>query len=170
MARLFDIVFFLYFLTHIPIAMFVDSQAVFPERFYPQKLIDLKNWYCQEFRDPMMMEPPAWFQAFCLCEMFLQFPFFFVAAYAYLKGASKARWIRLPVIIYASHVATTLLAIFHHTLRHDFSKSKYPGPRNMEERLQLCAIYSPFFLVPVMILFDASLNAVYQEPVKAKRG
>ncbi|XP_076453388.1 sigma intracellular receptor 2-like [Babylonia areolata] len=170
MARLLDIVFFIYFLTHIPIAIFVDSQALFPARFYPQQLVDLKNWYCREFRDPMMMDPPPWFRSFCVCEMTVQLPFFFVASYAFFKGAAKARWIRIPLIVYSSHVATTLITIFFHNLTYDFSQSPYPSPRTMEERLTLCSIYSPYFIVPVLSLLDACFSSVYQEQAKAKRG
>lgn len=38
--RFLDVVFFLYFLTHIPIALLFDSQGVFPEQYYP-KLVRL---------------------------------------------------------------------------------------------------------------------------------
>ncbi|KAK7087454.1 hypothetical protein V1264_021505 [Littorina saxatilis] len=149
--------------------MFIDSQAVIPQRYYPQQLVELKNWYCREFRDPMMVDPPGWFRSFVFCEVAVQFPFFFVAAFAYLKGAAKARWIRIPAIIYSSHVATTLIAIFFHTLTYDFSQSKHPGPRTMDERLTLCGIYSPYFILPVMILLDACFSSAYREPVnKAK--
>lgn len=50
------------------------------------QLVDTKKWYCREFKDSLMIDPPSWFFAFLLCEVLLQFPFFFVATYAYLKG------------------------------------------------------------------------------------
>lgn len=54
--------------------------------FFLLQLVELKNWYCREFRDPMMVDPPGWFRSFVFCEVAVQFPFFFVAAFAYLKG------------------------------------------------------------------------------------
>jgi len=42
--------------------------------------------YSKAFKDPFVLHPPAWFQAFVYCELFLQFPFFFVASYAFWKG------------------------------------------------------------------------------------
>lgn len=53
------------------------------------QLKDLLQWYAQEFRDPMVLDPPQWFQSFIFCEAFIQMPFFPVAAYAFLKGRFK---------------------------------------------------------------------------------
>lgn len=167
--RFLDVVFFLYFLTHIPIALLFDSQGVFPEQYYPKLLVDTKKWYCREFKDSLMIDPPSWFFAFLLCEVLLQFPFFFVATYAYLKGAAKSTWIRIPVIIYSSHVVTTLIAIFYHMLTSDFTNSKYPGPATMKERLTLMSIYSPYFIIPLLNLCDACFSSAYKEGKKIKR-
>ncbi|KAK7494025.1 hypothetical protein BaRGS_00014683 [Batillaria attramentaria] len=168
MQRFLDVVFFLYYLTHVPIALFVDSQAVFPQKYYPEQLVNLKNWYCREFRDPMMVDPPPWFCSFCLCEVFIQFPFFFVGIYAYFKGAAKAKWIRIPVIIYSTHVATTLITIFYHTLTYDFSASPYPAPRNLSERLTLLGFYAPYLIIPLLNLLDACFSSAYREQGKVK--
>lgn len=50
------------------------------------QLRNLLHWYAAEFKDPMMMDPPAWFKSFVFCEALVQLPFFPVAAYAFLKG------------------------------------------------------------------------------------
>ncbi|KFV53910.1 Transmembrane protein 97, partial [Tyto alba] len=63
-------------------------------------LAELLQWYAATFRDPLMLQPPAWFKAFMYCEAFLQMPFFLVAVYAFLKGG--CRWIRTPAIIYST--------------------------------------------------------------------
>lgn len=169
MQRFLDVVFFLYYLTHIPIALFVDFQSVVPQEYYPAPLVNLKTWYCREFRDPLMMDPPAWFKTFCLCEVFVQFPFFFVGLYAYAKGAAKAKWIRIPAIIYSTHVATTLITIFYHTLTYDFSGSPHPGPRNLAERFTLLSVYSPYLIVPLLNLADACFSSAYVESEKVKK-
>ena len=56
--------------------------------FFFSQLRTVKEWYCREFRDAMMADPPSWFQSLVLCEMFLQMPFFFVASYGFFKGNS----------------------------------------------------------------------------------
>lgn len=108
--RVLEIIFFLYFATHIPITLFIDLQALLPEHVYPQQvgvtnsrivffltllcadcftsvqLKDVLRWYSEEFKDPMVVDPPEWFKSFIFCEAFLQLPFFPIAAYAFLKG------------------------------------------------------------------------------------
>lgn len=170
MQRWQDVVFFVYYLTSVPIAFFVDLQAVLPEEMYPKQLVNLKNWYCREFRDPMMVDPPPWFHSFCLCEIFLQLPFYFVGIYAYYKGAAKAKWVRIPAIMYSTHVVTTLITIFYHTLVYDFSHSLHPAPRNFHERLILLSIYSPYLVIPALNLLDACFSSAYREQEKRKRG
>ncbi|XP_013416577.1 sigma intracellular receptor 2 isoform X1 [Lingula anatina] len=150
MPRVLEWIFFLYFVVHIPIGILFDSQAVYPGWMYPTFVKDAVSWYGKTMKDPMMLEPPAWYQAFCMCEQFLQLPFFFAAAYAFYKG--NCGWVRMPAIIYSAHVVTTLVAILYHIAMHDFSQSKYPGPSTMMERLTLISIYLPFFVIPLLLL------------------
>ena len=51
-----------------------------------RQLKDLLRWYAEEFKDPMVVDPPTWFKSFILCEALVQLPFFPVAAYAFFKG------------------------------------------------------------------------------------
>ncbi|CAM4669015.1 sigma intracellular receptor 2 [Caretta caretta] len=161
-------VFALYFLTHIPITLLIDLQALVPGAgIHPQSLTELLKWYAVTFKDPMMLEPPAWFKSFVYCEAFLQMPFFPIAAYAFLKGGCK--WIRTPAIIYSSHVATTVFPILAHILFHDFSTSKHQGPETQQERLALLAIYVPYLLIPVLILFTMLYSPQYKQVEKRKK-
>lgn len=162
-TKLLDWIFFFYFLSHIPITIFVDSQAVIPKEFYPQPCQDMISWYCRSFKDPMMVEPPGWFKSFCVCELIFQLPFFFPAVYAFWKGSAKCKWIRIPAMVYGAHVTTTVIPIITHILFHDFSTSKHPGPESMDERLQLTAIYFPYLLIPILILLHTLFNGVFRE-------
>ena len=54
--------------------------------FFYLQAVDLVEWYCEEFKDALMAEPPVWFKSFVACELTMQFPFFFVACYAFWKG------------------------------------------------------------------------------------
>uniref|UniRef100_A0A8C8BGF9 Transmembrane protein 97 n=1 Tax=Otus sunia TaxID=257818 RepID=A0A8C8BGF9_9STRI len=75
--------FGLYFLSHIPVTLLVDLPLLLPDGLRPRELLE---WYTATFRDPLMLQPPAWFKAFMYCEAVLQLPFFPVAVYAFLKG------------------------------------------------------------------------------------
>ncbi|XP_045173149.2 sigma intracellular receptor 2-like [Mercenaria mercenaria] len=169
MERFIDIIYLLYFASHIPVAMFIDSQAVLPRWIYPKPAVDLVDWYMVEFGDSMMKGTQAWFQSFIVCEILLQFPFFFVALYAFWKGVSKNRWIRIPLIVYSTHVTTVLICIYHHLFLHDFSKDDLPGPKTTRDRVILGLIYFPYFIVPVMLLIDALFSSVYRtEPTQTR--
>lgn len=166
MERFIDWLFLLYFASHIPISLMFDSQTVLPRWIFPKPLVDTLDWYTVHLRDPMMAEAPAWYHSFCLCEVFFQFPFFFVATYAFWKGISKCRWVRLPLIIYSTHVMTTVIAILYHVNMHDFTSSKHPAPGTPWERIQLSAIYLPYLTIPTAILLDACFSGVYRHKPK----
>lgn len=157
--RALEIIFFLYFATHIPITLFIDLQALLPEHVYPQQLKDVLRWYSEEFKDPMVVDPPEWFKSFIFCEAFLQLPFFPIAAYAFLKGG--CRWIRTPTILYATHVATTLLPILSHILFYQFPGKPIAGPQTSQERWLLFSIYFPYLLVPLLLLLTMLLSSTY---------
>uniref|UniRef100_A0A8C7XB29 Transmembrane protein 97 n=1 Tax=Oryzias sinensis TaxID=183150 RepID=A0A8C7XB29_9TELE len=157
--RALELLFFLYFASHIPITLFIDLQALLPEHVYPQQLKDLLRWYADEFKDPMMLDPPEWFKSFVFCEAVVQMPFFPIAAYAFLKGG--CRWIRTPAIVYSTHVATTLLPILSHILFHQFPEKPHPGPQSQRERWLLVSIYAPYLLVPMLLLLTMLLSSTY---------
>ncbi|XP_053130779.1 sigma intracellular receptor 2 isoform X2 [Hemicordylus capensis] len=130
-------------------------------------LTEVLKWYTAEFKDPLMLDPPAWFFAFLCCEAVFQLPFFFVATYAFFKGSCK--WIRTPAIIYATHVVTSFVVIVPHILFSDFSKSKHAGPETLRHRLTLLSIYAPYLLIPLLVLFTMLLSPVYNQVEKRKK-
>lgn len=67
-------------------------------------------------------------------------------------GIKKAKWIRIPTIVYAAHVSTTVIPIIAHVAFTDFSKAAF-GPKTDKERYTLIAIYIPYLIMPVMLLF-----------------
>ncbi|KAL5015692.1 hypothetical protein ScPMuIL_005281 [Solemya velum] len=167
MRRLLDILFSFYFVIHIPACVLIDSQAILPRWLYPSQLVRLNEWYTTTFKDTMMIDPPMWFRSFCLCEVLFQFPYFFVAASAFWRGAAASKWIRIPNLVYSSHVATTVVAIVAHIMFEDFSGYKHPGPETPQERLTLIGIYLPFLVIPFLMLLDALLSDAYRQKTKS---
>ncbi|XP_015240491.1 PREDICTED: transmembrane protein 97 [Cyprinodon variegatus] len=163
--RVLEIIFFFYFASHIPITLLIDLQALLPGHVYPQPLRDLLSWYAEEFKDPMVLDPPHWFKSFVFCEAVLQMPFFPIAAYAFLKGGCT--WIRTPAILYSTHVATTLIPILAHILFHQFPTKPHPGPQTDRERWLLVSIYAPYLLVPLLLLLTMLLSSKYNPASKA---
>ncbi|XP_004450017.3 sigma intracellular receptor 2 [Dasypus novemcinctus] len=159
-----------YFLSHIPITLFIDLQAVLPRELYPVELRNLLSWYTKEFRDPLLQDPPTWFKSFLFCELVFQLPFFPFATYAFFKGGCK--WIRIPAIIYSVHVLTTLIPILSEILFGEFSKAagfKGQGPKTLHERLTLLSVYAPYFLIPLMLLLFMLQSPYYKYEGKRKK-
>ncbi|XP_021495448.1 sigma intracellular receptor 2 [Meriones unguiculatus] len=160
----------LYFVSHIPITMFIDLQAVLPSELYPKEVSRLLKWYSREFKDPLIQDPPAWFKSFLFCELVFQLPFFPIAAYAFIKG--NCRWIRIPAIMYAVHTITTLIPILYTFLLEDFSKAvgfKELRPETFHERLTLIGIYAPYLIIPLILLLFMLRNPYYKYEEKRKK-
>nr|KAF6459434.1 transmembrane protein 97 [Rousettus aegyptiacus] len=160
----------LYFLSHVPITLLLDLQAVLPRELYPFELRNLLKWYAEEFKDPLLQDPPTWFKSFLFCELVFQLPFFPIATYAFFKGGCK--WIRTPAIIYSVHTMTTLIPILSTFLFEDFSKAsgfKGQGPKAFHERLTLISIYAPYFLIPLVLLLFMLRSPYYKYEEKRKK-
>nr|XP_033777517.1 sigma intracellular receptor 2 isoform X2 [Geotrypetes seraphini] len=162
-TRVLEWVFLLFFAFHVPITVLFDLQIALPASFSPQAVKDLSKWYMNTFKDPFMIETPLWFLTFVYCEAFLHLPFFPVAVYAFYQGGCK--WIRIPAIIYSTHVSTCVLPIIVELLFADFSSFKL-GPLNLQERLALVALYAPYLLIPLLLLNTMLYNPHYQSEEK----
>jgi hypothetical protein len=59
MTSAFDITMLAFFISHIPITILVDSQAVFPSSFYPGWTQKMFSAYVDAFKDPLV-SAAAW--------------------------------------------------------------------------------------------------------------
>ena len=118
------IAFLCFFLSHIPMTLLIDSQAVFGPYYYPQVLVDFTAWYCDLFGDVLMTNAPSadyvWFSSLICCEILFQVPFFFVAVKMMMGGrnvndSSQSQhypeWFRMSCIIYGTYCSTALVPI-----------------------------------------------------------
>lgn len=141
-----------------------------PHELYPAELKNLMKWYVKEFKDPFAQDTPSWLKSFLLCELLFQLPFFPIATYAFFKGGCK--WIRTPSIIYAVHTMTTLIPILTTLLLGDFSKAsgfKGQGPKTFHERIILLCFYTPYFIIPLMLLIFMLRSPQYKYEEKRKK-
>lgn len=80
-----DQILYYYFISHIPITLLFDLQAIYPKTWVPQLLLDTNTRYVDILNDPFMNATLNthlyWFKSFVFCEAFLQLPFFFIAIY-----------------------------------------------------------------------------------------
>jgi hypothetical protein len=112
-ARMLDAVISIYLGLHAVTALLIDSQLVFPQfigtKIYEQIGVHgaLQQWG-RDNKDHLVLENPLWFRSVVWAELIFQVPFCLVGCWAWATGQ---RWIRIPSIVYASHVLTTMIPI-----------------------------------------------------------
>ena len=89
-----------------------------------------------------------------LLEAIGQLPFFFWASYCLFH---RLNIIRLPMVIYGAHVATTVAPILAEFAMHE--------TLTLPEKKTLIAFYLPYLLIPIMICWEFALD---EEPLSTK--
>ncbi|CAJ0842123.1 3447_t:CDS:2 [Entrophospora sp. SA101] len=143
--RSLDFIYFIYFVTHIPPAL-LDTTSIYPETILPSFLSSINKWYIENFNDPLYTTTRIWFKSFLFCELFLQLPFFFYASISLWKGDKS---IRLLLLIYASHTATTTLACISELM---FGSNE--GLSESQRNFLLMA-YTPYLILPLIMIIDS---------------
>mmetsp|Transcript_104170 Transcript_104170/g.167887 ORF Transcript_104170/g.167887 Transcript_104170/m.167887 type:complete len:171 (+) Transcript_104170:85-597(+) len=143
-------VFKFFFASHIPATAIVDIQVLMPKEWVAPFARKLLDYYTANTQDALMLTRPVWFKSLIALEVAFQFPFFFVAVYAFHK---RKNWIRLPSIIYASHAVTQMAPILSTVL----FDSAIPDSK----RAMLTCVYLPYLAIPLWLLAHMSRN---QEP------
>ena len=69
---------------------------------------------------------------------------------------------RIPTIIYSTHLITTLIPNIYSILLDDFSKMNRVGPETLEERLKLLSLYIPFIVIPALMLLTMLVSDTYK--------
>ncbi|XP_058020238.1 sigma intracellular receptor 2-like [Ahaetulla prasina] len=165
-VRVLEWTFVFYFLAHISLILFLDVRSLWPEVYFPG-LSQFFTWYITTFKDPLMGNPEPWFRSFLYMEAIPELIFFPIATYAFWKGNCK--WIRTPMVIYATHVITAAVACLAQILFADFSNTQVPSPRTLGERLTLSAVFAPFLVVPLLMLLLVLFSPAYNQVEKEKR-
>ncbi|OBZ90619.1 Transmembrane protein 97 [Choanephora cucurbitarum] len=145
-SRPLDLVYFIYFSSHIFATLAIDSQAFLPAEWYPQALRDVLSFYVHTYKDPFMGNPAYWFKSFVACELIFQLPFFFYACVSLLKNSQH---LQLPLAIYSAHVATTVLPLLAEILFNTSHKL------DSAQKVVLCGFYGPYFVLPCIMLVDS---------------
>ena len=105
------------------------------------------SWHITTNSDTLMRDTPPWFVGIVWAELLLQVPFFIAA----LVAVVSSERMRLPTIIYGAHTATTLVPI----LAHFWGDASL----TLQQRATLIAIYCPYLIMPLAMLWRASTRA-----------
>jgi hypothetical protein len=156
-SETFRLVVIVFFATHIPATILMDSQALLPPSVVPSFARALLRFHCEQNADPLMADPPVWFKSFILFELLFQLPFFFIGFKAFYE---RKNWIRIPGVVYGAHTATTLVPILAEILHSD----SFPDEA---ARWKLFFIYLPYLIVPASMAYVLGVDA---KPFGAKGG
>lgn len=143
-----DLLFIFYFITHIPITLCIDIQAISPtiidlQSYIPSFLLNAKNLHIQYFGDDMMNNPPLWFSVAVFIEVIFQIPYFIYAIHGFINRDNS---IRTPTIVYCTHVLTVVTLI----LPELYIRCTSPY---YHIRILLVALYSIYWIIPALLLY-----------------
>lgn len=159
--------YYYYFLVHIPVAIFIDSSVVVPERY--QLIPKLVQWHIKQNNDFLLYEKPTWLRWFVIFELAVQVPafFWFVTKFKQLWSLqdkdegkeSKAayhkcsknlnKWLRLYGLKASLTTLICMIVIWQ--------RAYYPfgdfAEMSMQDKLKLISVYSTTFLTPLRLCF-----------------
>ncbi|EPQ56635.1 hypothetical protein GLOTRDRAFT_60011 [Gloeophyllum trabeum ATCC 11539] len=168
-SRPLDLVYFLFFLMHIPATLLIDLQAIYPTTMVPKLIAQLPVFYVQMSGDPLIgggmgyfgtKETYVWFKTFLFLEAIFQLPVFVLGARALYKGN---RSIYPLLLIYAASTTTTTLPCLSVILTTPLVQT--PSSEALTyvtitpaQRLLLLSSYLPFFLLPLLMTVDMAMR------------
>ena len=133
----------IFFISHIPITILIDSQAL-GSSYHPPAAVALCQWYVTTLQDPLMRPPcHLWFRTMVACECFIQLPFF-VIAIRQLCSTKYSWWFPSLSLLYGAHVLTTMLPI----LTELWTSTEI---ETMALKCILTCIYAPYAIFPTWI-------------------
>ncbi|KAE9385932.1 hypothetical protein BT96DRAFT_960672 [Gymnopus androsaceus JB14] len=128
-ARPMDLIYFCFFISHIPASLLLDFQMLYPSALVPSFLSELQNWYIKFSADPLISGAV---RGELLGELF------------WLKCS---RSIYVLILAYGASTATTTLPCIFYILKENAKITS-------EQQLILLSSYIPFFLIPLMMAVD----------------
>ncbi|KAF5355274.1 hypothetical protein D9758_006060 [Tetrapyrgos nigripes] len=155
-SRPLDLVYFIFFLTHIPASLLLDFQAIYPASLLPSQLSQLQKWYLEFSGDPLIggmtggkgNDELVWFATFVWVELLFQFPVFLLGMRGLWKG-SKGIYVLL--LAYGASTATTTLPCIFFIL-------KSAAQVTSAQEALLLSSYIPFFLIPFGMAVDMAVR------------
>jgi hypothetical protein len=136
-----DYLFLAYFLLHLPISIGVDLQLIFPREHFPLFLRTTLDGWVKDADDVLTGTAPLFYRVFVWIELFFHIPFFVAAIYAFVRGKE---WIRLPTIIYATEVLTSMAVV----IAESWDRSHAP----LQTKLKLQSVLAIWCILPLMLL------------------
>ncbi|KAG9312794.1 transmembrane protein 6/97 [Chiua virens] len=163
-SRPLDLLYFIFFVMHLPASLLVDGQALYPSAVVPSFISQLPKMYTQLSADPLISGAMGyvgessnfvWFKTFLCVEMFFQVPVFILGMIGLWKDC---RSVYLLLLVYGASTATTTLPCVTVLLATPTTSAQTiaAGIQSVtpSQRLMLLSSYLPFFLLPLYMAVD----------------
>ncbi|KAF2673450.1 hypothetical protein BT63DRAFT_421600 [Microthyrium microscopicum] len=155
-----DLMYFIFFLTHIPIIITVDCYNLWPASLRPAFMDDIREFYITTYQDQFFISPPAWFNTYIWLEALYHLPISVWAVSALLRDDPK---VPLHLLVFALETAvTTLTCISDYLSWSSFSN---------DQKVQLAYLYVPYLALSVFMGVDmfGRLDAVLSKTGSKKK-
>jgi len=169
-SRPLDLLYFVFFLIHVPNTILVDCQALYPRHLVPDAIANLPKLYVGMSNDPLIgpamgyfgaSENYIWFKTFLVLEAFFQFPVFVLGLRGLWNG-SKSIYVLL--LVYAASTTTTVLPCLAVLLNTPLASAEILAAHTIaitpSQRILLLSSYVPFLLIPLVMTVDMAFRTL----------
>ncbi|KAF8551356.1 hypothetical protein OG21DRAFT_1598514 [Imleria badia] len=171
-SRPLDLLYFTFFLIHLPASLLLDCQPLYPPSLVPHFISQLPKKYIQLSADPLVggamgyaneSNDFLWFKTFLFVEAFFQVPVFILGLKGLWKGMnpqlsklqSYSCSIYLLLLVYGASTATTTLPCLTVLLSTPITSVQ---SITVSQRYLLLSSYLPFFVLPMFMAVDMAMR------------
>ncbi|EGW30081.1 uncharacterized protein SPAPADRAFT_57543 [Spathaspora passalidarum NRRL Y-27907] len=145
-----DKIFLIYFISHIPITIFMDSTIIVPKEYQLELSKTLLDFHISANKDILLIHSPTWFKLFGVVELVFQLPLFFYFIYKLLVAPVLDSDYFIWTIVYGFNASFTTFVCMGWIIIEGQDLGL-----NLQEIANLCAIYSPYLIIPAWLLLNS---------------
>ncbi|KAH8833877.1 transmembrane protein 6/97 [Flagelloscypha sp. PMI_526] len=177
LSRPLDLLYIIFFAFHLPASLLMDFQYIVPGSWVPEIMKPLPDHYVKQSNDPLVGgllgyfgdtgSSLVWFKTLCFVEMLVQVPIFILGAWGLWKDS---KFIYPVLLAYAGSTATSTLPCV--TVIMDMPLTDIPAigiyAVTAAQKSLLLYGYVPFFLIPLLMVFDMTIRVSKLIAIAAK--
>ncbi|OQE36307.1 hypothetical protein PENCOP_c012G06384 [Penicillium coprophilum] len=153
-----DLAYLLFFITHVPIILLIDTVPLLPTILQTNLSHRLRDFYITTYRDKFFEDPPTWFTVFIWMELLYHLPISIWAVRGLLKDHPL---VPVHLLVFGIQVfittLTSLVVVWSWT------------DRSVAEKQQLTMLYAPYMALGGFMALDMIFRLRDKLMPKSKR-
>ncbi|KAF2743434.1 integral membrane protein-like protein [Sporormia fimetaria CBS 119925] len=105
-----DLIYLVFFLTHLPVMLAFDLTSYYPSFLKPIWMTEIRTWYISTYGDRFFYNPPSWFPLYTLLELLYHVPLTLWAIPALLRDDPRVPLALLVFALETTFTTVTCLA------------------------------------------------------------